>query len=73
MSLRKYPYPPHGGSLEIPQGWESQKPKFLKPSMKLNLNFGSGGEFKLTTFNLVNNIKKLNAKLHFSQQMNVPV
>ena len=31
---RKYPYPPGGGSLEILRGGWSQKPKFVKESMK---------------------------------------
>ena len=42
---RKYPYPPHGWSLQIPRAWGggSRKPKFLKESMKLNQNFQRGG------------------------------
>jgi len=33
---RKYPYPPHGWSLEIARSWG------LKKSMKLNWNFQRG-------------------------------
>ena len=42
-SSKKYPYPPQGRSLEIPRGRGSQKPKFLKESMKLNWKFLGGG------------------------------
>jgi len=47
----KYQYPPHGWSLEIPRGWGSQRPKFLKESRKLNWNFQSrwGGGVKTKT------------------------
>ena len=33
---KKYVYPPHGRSLEIPKGRGSQQPKFLRESMKLD-------------------------------------
>ena len=41
---RKYPYPPQGGSLEIPRrgGGGGLLPKILKESMKLNWNFQRG-------------------------------
>ena len=38
---RKYPYPPQGGSLEIPRRG-GLLPKILKESMKLNWNFQRG-------------------------------
>ena len=42
---KKYPYPPPGWSLGILSGGGgSQRPKFLKKSMKLNWNFQRGGE-----------------------------
>jgi len=40
---RKYPYPPHGWSLEIQRGWGSEKLKFLKESMKPIESRISGG------------------------------
>ena len=40
---RKSSYPPRGGSLEILGGTGSQKPKFLKESMKQNWNFQRHG------------------------------
>ena len=46
---RKYPYPPHGRSLEIPKGRGSKQPKFIRESIKLNWKFqreGGGGGFK---------------------------
>jgi len=48
---RKYPYPPHGWSLEIPKGWGSQRPKFSKESYEAKLEFleGGGGGFKVKT------------------------
>jgi len=42
-SSRKYPYPLHGRSLEIPRGGGPQQPKFFKESMRLNWNFQRGG------------------------------
>ena len=43
---RKYSFPPHGRSLEIPRGRGSQQPKFIRESMNLNWKFqrGGGGE-----------------------------
>ena len=38
----KYPYPPHGWSLEILRGGGSQRPKFSKEIIKLNWNFQRG-------------------------------
>ena len=35
------------------------KTKIFEAKYEANLNFGIGGEFKPTAFNLVNNIKKL--------------
>jgi len=50
---RKYPYPPHGWSLEIlrGEGWGSQRPKFSKEIIKLNWSFwrGRGVPSKKTT------------------------
>ena len=43
---RKYPYPHHRGSMEIPRGRGSWRPKFLKESTNLNWNFQRGGGLK---------------------------
>ena len=44
--FRKYSFPPHGRSLEIPRGRGSQQPTFIRESMNLNWKFqrGGGGE-----------------------------
>ncbi len=39
---RKYPYPPHGRSLEIRECRGFQRPKFLKESMKLKYGIFRG-------------------------------
>ena len=45
-SSRKYPYSPQGGLLEILRGRGSQKPKFLKASMKQYWTSQRGGGLK---------------------------
>ena len=40
---RKYSFPSHGRSLEIPRGRGSQQPKFIRESMNLNWKFQRGG------------------------------
>ena len=50
---RKYPYLPHGRSLEIPRGGGGgglKKSNFLKQSMKQNWKGGGGGGVKQKTF-----------------------
>ena len=52
-SSRKYPYPPHGRSMEIPRGWGVSKAKILKGSMGLKWKFqrgGGGGGLNQKTF-----------------------
>ena len=48
-SSRKYPYPPHGRSLEIPRGRGVLKVKILEAKYEAKLEFpggGGGGECK---------------------------
>ena len=46
-SSRKYPYPPHGRSMEIPRGWGVLKAKILKGKYEALLEFPEGwGGFK---------------------------
>lgn len=42
-SSGKYPYTPHGRSLEIPREWGVSKAKILKQSMGLSWNVQRGG------------------------------
>ncbi len=60
-SSRKYPYPPHERSLEIPRGWGSQKPQFLKERMGFNRIFqrGGGGILPSMSMTIDNNIFKM--------------
>ena len=49
----KYPYSPHGRSMEIPRGGGgggSQQPNCLRKSMKLNWKFQGVGGSKENTF-----------------------
>ena len=39
---RKYPYPPHGWSLEIPRGWRVLKTKICKGKYEAKLEFPKG-------------------------------
>ena len=49
-SSRKYPYPPHGRSMEILRGWGVSKPKFEKESTGLNWNFQRDDSNQKKTF-----------------------
>ena len=40
--FRKYPYPIHGSSLEIPRGWRVSKAKSFKEKYEANLKFLEG-------------------------------
>jgi len=40
--FRKYPYPLHGSSLEIPRGWRVSKAKSFKEKYEANLKFLKG-------------------------------
>ena len=42
-SFRKYPYPPHGRSLEIPRGRGVLKAKILEAKYEAKLEFNGGG------------------------------
>jgi len=39
---RRYPYPPHEGSLEIPRGWKVSQAKFFKGKYEAKLEFPEG-------------------------------
>ena len=50
-SSRKYPYPPHGRSMEIPRGWGVLKAKILKGKYEAYLEFPEGwGDSNQKTF-----------------------
>ena len=50
-SSRKYPYPPHGRSTEIPRGWGVSKAKIFKGKYGAKLEFPEGwGDFNQKTF-----------------------
>ena len=51
-SSRKYPYPPHERSMEIPRGCEIMRAKILKECIGLNWNFQRGGGLNQKTFRL---------------------
>ena len=50
-SSRKYPYPPHGRSTEIPRGWGVSKAKIFKGKYGAKLEFPEGwGDSNQKTF-----------------------